>query len=110
MDDDKDNVVDLSDARGRLPEIRRARHVGIVFCSHSGMVDVDVDARRVICNKCGVDLDPISVLEKIACKVEQVLELRDEEKRLIDRIVELRQEERRIKDRVRRARKKLEET
>jgi len=76
------------------------------YCTHSHSI-VDGHARKVRCKACGVDLDPIEVLAKLARRADAFLWTVKEERRIKERITELKKEEARIKARVKTARKRL---
>jgi len=75
------------------------------YCQHA-QSEVDDVARRVTCKACGAELDPITVLMKLARRGDALHWTREEEKRIKERILELQAEEKRIKDRIRNAKKK----
>lgn len=54
---------------------------GTRMCLHP-TAQIDGGARRVVCKGCGVDLDPIKVLEKVAGEYRWMLHIRTETRHL----------------------------
>lgn len=67
---------------------------------------LDVDARRVYCRKCNVELDPFTVLNEVAHEYERhrvgVEHAKREHRCLLQAVDELKREERNVKARIRR--------
>lgn len=72
------------------------------LCLHSGSY-IDVRARAVSCQKCGVQLDPFEVLDKIAREADWVLALRRERHDLATEVDALKVEVRKLKAQKKRA-------
>jgi hypothetical protein len=93
------NVIRLRPAE--FPLSNRRRDYSKPTCFHSGMALVDGLARTIECSVCGVALDPIDVLTKIANDADWTVTLRTEKMQLSKEIEALKEERAKLKGSVR---------
>lgn len=96
-------IIDIS-KKIKQPRIQKAWNRE--RCPHHRIL-IDKENRRLTCESCGVELDPIAELYKIAVKEWELYYSVEEFKRYKNLTADLKAEEKRIKARIRRAQKKL---
>ena len=110
MNDDS-NIVDLGQYRvtraedPAAPPLRSAPRTSVQDCYHMATV-VDIRKRRVVCDACGVELDPYEVLSTLARGMDRFLaaeaEAKHRAKEAQERLDALLREERNARARARR--------
>jgi hypothetical protein len=104
--DDGAEVIDL--ATVDLPPVKRRTQHRRKVCPHR-RTELDVQDRRVYCAGCGVELDPIEVLEMVSRAGNRFDRMRRDTKEGLERLNTILDDERKAKARLRSARAKLME-